>query len=226
MGEKMRESILSQCKAQNLPIMDCNPIKKLTPKPNLGHFTYYPEFTPILWLIICVLFIYIIIPVVIGLSRIFVFKKCIHGHTIMELLLKPCFDRSSKIKHDTDHETAKQMREAHDINKLLETYGLGTRWCTEDVAYSHMDSHALPIPSQYGDSESRIPRPDQPQERSGKRRQKRAVLIQHDINIDALLTDSKRKIRRGSQVIEREFPVETLSERVITTPEGGWVITY
>ena len=226
MGESMRESILAQCKAQNLPIMDCNPIKKLTSKPNPGHFTYHPEFTPILWLILCVSLIYIIIPVVIGLFRMFVFKKCINGHTIMELILKPCLDLSSKIKHDADHETAKEIREAHDINKLLETHGLGTRWMTEDATPSDMDSNALPIPSQFGDSQRGIPRPDQPLERLGKRREKRAGLILHKRKVETLLTESKRNIRRRSQVIEREFPVETLSDRQVVTPEGGWVIPY
>jgi hypothetical protein len=227
MGEYMRESILAQCKAQNLSVQYCNPFKKLTPKPIPGDFTFHPQFQPIFWLLICVSLIFIIIPAAIALSRMFVFNKCINGQTIMELLLKPCLDRSSKMEHDWNKETAMKIREAHDINALLESHGLATKWLNDSEVLSNIGSFPAPIPIQPADGQGKSPRKDQTLRIISKRRQKRAGLVQKDILIDSLLTNTKREIsQRRSKIREGGILVQTLSDREINTPEGGWVIPY
>jgi hypothetical protein len=227
MGEYMRESILAQCKAQNLSVQYCNPIIKLTSKPNPGNFTFHPRFQPLFWLLICVSLIFIIIPAAIALSRKFVFNKCINGQTIMELLLKPCLDRSSKIEHDWIKEAAKKIKEAHDINALLESHGLAAKWMNDSEILSNLGTFKAPFSSQPADGQGRSPKNDQPTQILSRKRQKRDVLVQKDILIDSLLSNTKRKIRlRGSHIREGGIPAQTLPDREINTPEGGWVIPY
>jgi hypothetical protein len=168
-----------------------------------------------------------IIPAAIALSRKFVYNKCINGHTIMELLLKPCLDRSSKIEHDWNKEAAKKIREAHDINALLESHGLATKWMNDSQVLSNLGTFKAPFSSQPTFGQGRSHKKDHALQIISKKRQKRGVLVQKDILTDSLLTKNKRQIRlRRSHIREGKIPVKTLPDREINTPEGGWVIPY